>query len=175
MMQRITHRPTRRPRGSTWLILSAWLLSGNLVGATPLVSEAVPPAGYRCRDANGQTSYSQWPCESPSVALRQADHRTGSQTAQARRNAERDRHLAASMAYARHQSERADFHPRAQPLTVEAHPRHKGTQHTSSDDSNLRRTHRVSSRRDFKAVVPKSAASAPAQPVASSRSPAASR
>lgn len=95
--------PPHQPRLHGRWISAAWLI-GLIVGA--LGHQARAESAFRCRDAQGHTSYTQLPCADKPDTVALADHRTPAQQREARQNTERDAKLARQLARERRKAER---------------------------------------------------------------------
>lgn len=103
-----TRPAPRRLHSPTWLVALVSVLAG--IASSPLTAQATVAtntgSAYRCRDAQGQVSYTQRPCAEDAQAMRFADARTAAQQRQAASNTERDAKLARHMTRAQRKAER---------------------------------------------------------------------
>jgi len=132
-------------------LISVTLLLGLLVGTHG--GHAHAESAFRCRDAQGQTSYTQLPCADKADTVALADHRTPAQQRQAAQNTDRDAKLARRLARERRKAEREA--PREALITrLNPLPQPQAASAPAEVDSSRRRHRRILNSPYFTARTP---------------------
>lgn len=148
------HRHTRRMQALWWVLLP-------LIVA-PCSSQA--STTHVCREPNGQTTYSQFPCAGADRQLQLSDARSNAQLKHSQDMRQREEHLAAQMGRERQREARMASKQSALPLTVPSPQTNERAQagrgmptpsrRLRDQDQSLRDSKPLRRPRDFRAIVP---------------------